>query len=121
MLLPRRLLKPGLAFLNLQFYRLLLGFAILYGVTMNWAHTRCWRDPTSAFFAEDKAYEPAYSVMRIEQANAFLEHANNDTLRADHNAPDACRSARDAQVRLLLSGVGLSTSPHQRFSILVRV
>lgn len=80
MLLPRRLLRPSLASVNLHFCRLLLGFAILYGLAVNWARTRCWRDPTSAFFAEDKAYEPAYSVLRTEQANAFLEHANNNTL-----------------------------------------
>ncbi|KAJ5146225.1 uncharacterized protein N7515_000789 [Penicillium bovifimosum] len=80
MLLPRRLLRPRLAFLNLHFCRLLLGFGLLYGLAVNWARARSWRDPTSAFFAEDKAYEPAYSVQRGEQANAFLEHANNNTL-----------------------------------------
>lgn len=80
MLLPGSLLKPGLTFLNLRFCRLLLGFALLYGLAINWARTRYWRDLISAFFAEDKAYEPAYSVLRTEQANAFLEYANNNTL-----------------------------------------
>ncbi|KAF7183926.1 hypothetical protein CNMCM7691_004416 [Aspergillus felis] len=29
---------------------------------------------------KDKAYEPAYSALRAEQANSFLERANNNTL-----------------------------------------
>ncbi|EPS34106.1 putative UDP-GlcNAc: alpha-1,3-D-mannoside beta-1,4-N-acetylglucosaminyltransferase [Penicillium oxalicum 114-2] len=80
MLLPRTLLRPGFAFLKLPVYRLLLGFTLLYWLAIDWARTRCWRDPTSAFFAEDKAYEPAYSILRGQQANAFIDHADNNTL-----------------------------------------
>lgn len=80
MLLPRRLLRPGLCFHNLYFCRLLLGLTLLYGLAINWTRTRCWRDRTSAFFSEYKAYEPAYSSLRGQQANAFIERANNHTL-----------------------------------------
>lgn len=80
MLLPRTLLRPGFAFLKLPVYRLLLGFTLLYWLAIDWARTRCWRDPTSAFFAEDKAYEPAYSILRGQQANAFIDHADKNTL-----------------------------------------
>ncbi|KAJ5495363.1 hypothetical protein N7539_000479 [Penicillium diatomitis] len=80
MLLPRSVLRPGLTFLKSPIHRLLLGFALLYGLAITWARARCWRDPTSAFFAEDEAYEPAYSLQRGAQANAFLDHANQNTL-----------------------------------------
>ncbi|KAF7719627.1 Uncharacterized protein PECH_003480 [Penicillium ucsense] len=80
MLLPRSLLRPGRTFLKSPIHRLLLGFALLYGLAITWARARCWRDPTSAFFAEDKAYEPAYSLQCGAQAHAFLDHANQNTL-----------------------------------------
>lgn len=57
-----------------------MGFALLYALAIGWARTEYWRDPTSAFFVQDKAYEPMYSVQRTEQANTFLQHANNNSL-----------------------------------------
>ncbi|KAF3392491.1 hypothetical protein F1880_008792, partial [Penicillium rolfsii] len=40
--------------------------------------------------------------------------SNIITVLADHNTFNDCRGARDAQVRLLFSWVGLSTGPHQK-------
>lgn len=81
MLLPRRLLRPcSLIILNTHTCHLLLIFIFLYGLAINLARLTCWRDPTSAFFAEDQAYKPAYSTLRTEQANELIQQANSNTL-----------------------------------------
>ncbi|RAH56665.1 integral membrane protein [Aspergillus piperis CBS 112811] len=81
MLLPRRLLRPcSLIFLNTHTCHLLLIFIFLYGLAINLARLTCWRDPTSAFFAEEQAYKPAYSTLRTEQANELIQQANSNTL-----------------------------------------
>lgn len=72
-------MRPSaLSLLSSYTCRVFLVFICLYTLAIYFARLRCWRDPTSIFFAEDKAYEPAYSALRAEQANSFLELANNN-------------------------------------------
>ncbi|RDH35020.1 integral membrane protein [Aspergillus welwitschiae] len=80
MVLPRRFSRPCTLILsNSHTCYLVLVFVFLYGLAINLARLTCWRDPTSAFFAEDQAYKPMYSVLRTEQANALVQHANSNT------------------------------------------
>ncbi|KAJ5745931.1 hypothetical protein N7520_011113 [Penicillium odoratum] len=85
---------------------------------MNWARARRWRDPTSAFLAEDKAYEPAYSVMRTEQANAFLEHTINNTLPLHCQTEDRIWK-NDLFTSSLLAALGVAAGRQWRKAVVV--
>ncbi|KAL2221396.1 hypothetical protein M432DRAFT_543321 [Thermoascus aurantiacus ATCC 26904] len=54
-----------------------LVFILLYLLLVQYAHMRCFRDPTSLFFDPNRGYLPAYSAYRAQQANAFIDKANN--------------------------------------------
>ncbi|KAL2011798.1 hypothetical protein VTN00DRAFT_4516 [Thermoascus crustaceus] len=63
----------------------LLVFLFLYLLLVQYARMRCFRDPTSLFFDPNRGYRPAYSTVRAEQANAFIDKANSDA--AAHKLP----------------------------------
>ncbi|KAL1967526.1 hypothetical protein VTN77DRAFT_3041 [Rasamsonia byssochlamydoides] len=57
--------------------RIFLVFLLLYLLLVQYARTRCYRDPTSVFFDAERGYRPAYSAVRTEQANSFIEQVNS--------------------------------------------
>lgn len=57
--------------------RVFLVFLLPYLLLVQYVRTRSYRDPTSAFFDHSSGYEPAYSKLRQEEANAFIDRANN--------------------------------------------
>lgn len=94
MLVPRSLPRFALrSLLKSYTCRVFLIFLIVYALAVYYARIHCWRDPTSFFFRDDEAYEPIYSDSRTEQANQFVELANNRTgvqqFKASHQ-PSMC-------------------------------
>lgn len=62
----------------------LLVFLFLYLLLVQYARMRCFCDPTSLFFDPSRGYLPAYSTVRAEQANAFIDKIND---AATHKLP----------------------------------
>lgn len=52
-------------------------FLLLYLLLVQYARTRCYRDPTSVFFDAERGYLPDYSAVRSEQANTFIDHVTS--------------------------------------------
>lgn len=69
----------GAASLLLRSYtaKVFLVFLLLYLLLVQYTRTRCYRDPTSVFFDPNRGYRPAYSAVRAEQANTFIERVNS--------------------------------------------
>ncbi|KAL1304364.1 hypothetical protein AAFC00_003367 [Neodothiora populina] len=58
----------------------LVTYAVLFLVAVFSLHAVSLRDPTSLFFNPDRAYEPSYSAVRQEEAEAFVFAAQNASL-----------------------------------------
>ncbi|KAH7091631.1 hypothetical protein FB567DRAFT_278380 [Paraphoma chrysanthemicola] len=75
-------------------FLVLVAIAILYTIT-----SVSSRDPTSIFFRARKGYEPRYSNIRRQQAEAFI--ANH----TDGRTPDITKSSHDEKKRKLCVGI----------------
>ncbi|MCJ1462620.1 hypothetical protein MMC07_001222 [Pseudocyphellaria aurata] len=53
-------------------------FAALYVVTILYVQLESYRDPTSLFFNPRRAYVPAYSTIRQQEAEAFVAASTNN-------------------------------------------
>jgi hypothetical protein len=69
----------GTASLLLRSYtaKVFLVFLFLYLLLVEYARTHSYRDPTSVFFDAERGYLPAYSAVRSEQANAFIDRVDS--------------------------------------------
>lgn len=64
--------------------RTVLTFLLVYLFLFFVAQNRCFRDPTSAFFQPSRAFAPAYSTVRLDQAERYLQNASD---REKHSPP----------------------------------
>ncbi|RDW65734.1 uncharacterized protein DSM5745_09473 [Aspergillus mulundensis] len=56
---------------------LVLGYLVLYLLSLRHYHGVSYRDPTSYFFDADRAYERGYSAKRVAEAEAYLSAAGD--------------------------------------------
>lgn len=73
--------------------RVFLIFLVLYLLLVLYARSRCFRDPTSAFFDPSRGYLPSYSTLRLKEAEAYIAMTNNATGRTRQKAsaqPEIC-------------------------------
>ncbi|KAK1140559.1 hypothetical protein N8T08_010196 [Aspergillus melleus] len=73
-----RLPNPGTVLVPSHSYarRMLLIFALVYFFLILFTRWHTFRDPTSAFFDPSTGYLPAYSTVRFQQADRYIEDAN---------------------------------------------
>lgn len=73
-----RLPNPGTVFVPSHSYarRMLLTFALVYCFLVLFTRWHTFRDPTSAFFDPSTGYLPAYSTVRFQQADRYINDAN---------------------------------------------
>lgn len=56
---------------------IVLGYFVLYVLSLRYYHGVSYRDPTSYFFDADRAYERHYSAKRVAEAESFLSAADD--------------------------------------------
>ncbi|KAI9043864.1 uncharacterized protein KD926_002755 [Aspergillus affinis] len=88
-----RLPNPGTVLVPSHSYarRMLLIFALVYFFLILFTRWHTFRDPTSVFFDPSTGYLPAYSTVRFQQSDRYIEDANQGVAYTQWRASESPR------------------------------
>jgi hypothetical protein len=68
-----------MSLLQTPWVRTLLTFTVLFLITLSYCRYHFYRDPGSAFYDEDRAFEREYSAYREREAEKYIEQVSSSS------------------------------------------